>query len=156
RRLGRRMAIGLLRRRLGHRRADLVAGAPRRWSYRRVGRRRDRRLDLAASAARTPWALAGAVAIDGVFSGILFPRFFAELTTAPPPALRARVMTTVTVAISAPAPLGFLGAGLLAQRTGSTVPSLLLVAVAATLGALIIRSAAVHEPVDGHAVAEPT
>jgi MFS family permease len=103
-----------------------------------------------------PWALAGAVALDGVFSGILFPRFFAALTTAPPPALRARVMTTATVAISAPAPLGFLGAGLLAQRTGSTVPSLLLVAVAATLGALIIRSAAVPEPIDGHAVAEPT
>jgi hypothetical protein len=42
------------------------------------------------------------------------------------------------IAMSAPGPLGFLGAGLLAQHTGSVTASLLLVAVAATLGALIV------------------
>lgn len=86
-----------------------------------------------------PWALAGVVALNGVSCGLFFPRFFAGLTTAPPPALRARVMTTVTVAISVPAPIGFLGAGLLAQHTGSAVPSLLLVAAAASLGTLLNR-----------------
>jgi MFS family permease len=83
-----------------------------------------------------PWALTGIVLLDGIFSGILFPRFFAAVTTAPPPALRAQVMITVTVAISLPAPIGFLGAGLLAQHTGSTIPSLLLMAGSATMGAL--------------------
>jgi MFS family permease len=83
------------------------------------------------------WALVGAVAANGLCSGLFFPRFFSALTAGTPPALRARVMTTVTIAMSAPAPLGFLGAGLLAQRTGSTTPSLLLVAISATLGAAI-------------------
>jgi MFS family permease len=87
-----------------------------------------------------PWALTVVVAADGVCSGLFFPRFFAALTTGTPPALRARVMTSVTIAISAPGPLGFLGAGLLAQRTGSTIASLLLVAVAATVGALVTAS----------------
>jgi MFS family permease len=88
-----------------------------------------------------PWALSVAVAAVGVCSGLFFPRFFAAVTTGTPPALRARVMTSVTIAISTPGPLGFLGAGFLAQYTGSPVPSLLLIAVAATLGALVILSA---------------
>jgi hypothetical protein len=87
-----------------------------------------------------PWALTVVVAANGVCSGLFFPRFFAALTTGTPPALRARVMTSVTIAISAPGPLGFLGAGLLAQRTGSTVASVLLVAVAATVGAVVTAS----------------
>jgi MFS family permease len=87
------------------------------------------------------WALAGAVAVTGVCSGLFFPRFFATLTTGTPPHLRARVMTSVTVAIAAPAPLGFLCAGLLAQHTGSTVPSLVLVAASTTVGAAIIAFA---------------
>jgi Transmembrane secretion effector len=84
-----------------------------------------------------PWALAGAVAANGVCSGLFFPRFFAALTTGTPVALRARVMTSVTIAISAPGPVGFLGAGVLAQHTGLVTPSLLLVAGSATLGAAV-------------------
>jgi MFS family permease len=83
------------------------------------------------------WALAGAVAFNGVCSGLFYPRFFSALTTGTPPALRARVMTSVTIAMSAPAPLGFLGAGILAQQSGSTTPSLLLAGTAATVGALV-------------------
>src|SRR5262249_17166461 len=85
-----------------------------------------------------PWVLMGAVGLNGVCSGLFYPRVFAALTTGPPPALRARVMTSVNIAISAPGPVGFLGAGLLAQRTGSTTASLLLVVAAATLGAAVI------------------
>jgi hypothetical protein len=73
-------------------------------------------------------------------AGVFFARFFAALTTRTPPALRARVMTAVTIGISAPAPLGFLGAGLLAQHTGSTTPSLLPVCATATAGALVLVS----------------
>jgi MFS family permease len=84
-----------------------------------------------------PWALAGAVVLDGIGSGLFFPRFFSAITTGTPPALRARVMTSVNIAISAPGPLGFLGAGILAQRTGTVVPGLVLAAVASTLGAAV-------------------
>ncbi len=91
------------------------------------------------------WALTAAVAANGVCSGLFFPRFFSALTTGTPPALRARVMTSVTIAISTPGPLGFLGAGILAQYAGSAVPSLLLVAVAATLGALLVIRALVGQ-----------
>ncbi len=99
------------------------------------------------------WALAGAVAFNGICSGLFYPRFFSALTTGTPPALRARVMTSVTIAMSAPAPLGFLGAGILAQQTGSTTPSLLLAGIAATIGAVVTmaglaRPARVPEPVD--------
>jgi MFS family permease len=89
------------------------------------------------------WVRAAAIAANGVCAGVFFPRFFAALTTRTPAQLRARVMTAVTIGISAPAPLGFLGAGLLAQQTGSLTPSLGLVCAAVTLGALIlIRPAA--------------
>ena len=84
------------------------------------------------------WAVAGAVALIGVCSGLFFPRFFAALTAGTPPALRARVMTSVTIAISAPGPLGFLGAGFLSQHAGSSTPSLLVVAISAVVGAVII------------------
>jgi MFS family permease len=83
------------------------------------------------------WALAGAVAANGVCSGLFFPRFFSAVTIRTPPALRVRVMTSVNIAISAPGPVGFLGAGIVAQQTGSAVPGLLLAAVATTLGALV-------------------
>jgi Major Facilitator Superfamily len=82
-----------------------------------------------------------AVGLDGICSGLFFPRFFSALTTGTPPALRARVMTSVNIAISAPGPVGFLSAGILNQHAGSTVPSLLLVGGAATLGALITAAA---------------
>ena len=87
------------------------------------------------------WALTVAVGGTGVFSGLFFPRFFAALTTGTPPGLRARVMTSVNIAISAPGPVGYLGAGILNQHAGSAVPALLLVAVTATLGALVTASA---------------
>ncbi len=92
------------------------------------------------------WIVGAAVAANGVCSGLFFPRFFATLTAGTPPLLRARVMTSVTIAISAPGPLGFLGAGLLAQRTGSTTASLLLVATATTLGALVVARGVLSAP----------
>jgi MFS family permease len=88
-----------------------------------------------------PLLRTAAVALNGVCSGLFFPRFFAALTTRTPHALRARVMTSATIAMSAPGPLGFLGAGFLAQRTGTATASLLLVSFAATLGALVIGAA---------------
>lgn len=87
------------------------------------------------------WGRALAIAGNGVAAGLFFPRFFANLTTQTPPALRARVLTAVMVALSAPGPIGFLGAGALAQWTGSATASLLLVAVAASTGAAIVVSA---------------
>jgi MFS family permease len=81
--------------------------------------------------------LAIPVAANGVCAGLFFPRFFSALTTRTPPALRARVMTSVTIAIAVPGPLGFIGAGLLAQRSASPTASLLLVAASATVGAIL-------------------
>jgi len=86
------------------------------------------------------WATALAVAANGVCAGLFFPRFFAALTTGTPSALRARVLTAVTIAISLPGVLGFLGAGLIAQRTGSTTWSLALVSAAVTAGAAVLLS----------------
>jgi hypothetical protein len=97
------------------------------------------------------WAVALLVATTGVCAGVFFPRFFSALTTQTPAALRAHVMTSVTIAISLPAPLGFLGAGLLAQRTGSTSASFGLVAVTSTLGAAIVAVALAAGTVPGQA-----
>lgn len=83
------------------------------------------------------WSIAGAVVATGVCCGLFFPRFFAAVTSATPPALRAQVLTSVTIAISVGGPVGFLGAGALAQHSGSTAASRLLVAIAATLGAVV-------------------
>jgi MFS family permease len=82
------------------------------------------------------WTLAVAIAGTGVAAGLFYPRFFAFLTATTPPALRARVLTSVTIVISAPSPIGFVGAGFLAQE--STMASRLLVAGAATVGAVIV------------------
>ena len=82
------------------------------------------------------WVWGLAIGGIGVASGLFFPRFFSSLTTTTPPGLRARVLASVTIAISAPAPIGFIGAGLFAQQ--STVASRLLIAIAATLGAVIV------------------
>jgi MFS family permease len=81
------------------------------------------------------WMLAGAIALNGVCSGLFFPRFFASLTLATPPALRARVITAVNIVISAPGPVGFLAAGFLAQHYRHTTGNLILIVAAATLGA---------------------
>jgi MFS family permease len=99
------------------------------------------------------WGRALAVAGTGVASGLFFPRFFAAMTTQTPPALRARVLTAVTVALSAPGPIGFLGAGALAQWTGSATPSLLFVAVSATIGAAIVLTA--HSGLSGQTAVGP-
>jgi MFS family permease len=99
------------------------------------------------------WALTLAVALNGLGSGLFYPRFFSYLTTSTPPALRARVMTSVTIAWSVPAPIGFLGAGYLSQHTGSTTASLLLVATSATFGAVVTIRALRRAP---QPTAEPT
>ena len=82
------------------------------------------------------WGWGLAIGGIGVASGLFFPRFFAGVTAGTPPALRARVLTSVTILISSLGPVGFLGAGLFASH--STVASRLLVAGSATLGALIV------------------
>jgi MFS family permease len=87
------------------------------------------------------WGRAVAIAGIGVASGLFFPRFFAALTAQTPPELRARVLTAVMVALSAPGPIGFLGAGLLAQWTHSATAGLLLVALVDLIGAAIVVSA---------------
>jgi predicted MFS family arabinose efflux permease len=87
------------------------------------------------------WAVAVAVAANGVFAGLFFPRFFSSLTVRTPAALRARVTASVTTVISAAGPLGFVGAGLLLHRSASVTPGFVLVAAAATLGAVIVASA---------------
>jgi MFS family permease len=92
------------------------------------------------------WMLTGAVGATGVCSGLFFPRFFSALTTRTPPGLRARVMTSVNIAISAPGPIGFLGAGILTQQTGTPTASLLLVAVSSTLGAAVTIRRTAPEP----------
>lgn len=63
------------------------------------------------------WTLAGAIALNGVCSGLFFPRFFGSLTLGTPPARRARVITAGNIVISAPGPIGFLAAGFLAQHS---------------------------------------
>lgn len=83
------------------------------------------------------WALTIAVALNGLGAGLFYPRFFSAVTTSTPPALRARVMASVTIALSAPAPVGFLGAGYLSQHTGSPTAALVLVATSATIGSAI-------------------
>jgi MFS family permease len=83
------------------------------------------------------WTRAGAIALNGVCSGLFFPRFFAALTISTPPALRARVMTAVNIVISTPGPIGFLGAGFLAQHDPQGTGNLILIVTAATLGAAL-------------------
>jgi MFS family permease len=90
------------------------------------------------------WTTAVFVGLIGVGNGIYFPRFFAALTTGTPPALRATVMTAATVAISAPGPVGFVGAGLLNQYVAGRAAGLGLVAVAALVGAATVTAARVH------------
>jgi MFS family permease len=102
------------------------------------------------------WTLTVAVALNGLGSGLFYPRFFSALTTGTPPALRARVMTSVTIAMSLPAPLGFLGAGYLAQWTNSATPGLLLVALSATIGSAITIRALTETARRGTLVADPS
>ncbi len=82
-----------------------------------------------------------AVGANGVCCGLFYPRFFAAVTTRTPAAVRAGVLTAVNIALSAPAPVGFLAAGVLAERTGGATASLLLAAVASTAGAAVAVTA---------------
>jgi MFS family permease len=84
------------------------------------------------------WTWGLAIGATGVASGLFYPRFFAALTSTTPPALRARVLSSVHIVISAPSAIGFVGAGLLAQQ--STVTSRLLIAGSATLGAIMVAA----------------
>jgi Transmembrane secretion effector len=84
------------------------------------------------------WATMTIVAGNGVCAGLFFPRFFSALTARTPAALRARVMTSVTIGIAAPAPLGFLAAGVLTQSSHSATPGLLLATGAAGIGAVAV------------------
>jgi MFS family permease len=80
------------------------------------------------------WGLA--IAGTGIATGLFYPRFFAAMTTAAPPELRARVLASVTIAISVPGPLGFLAAGLVSEH--STFASRLLVGGTATVAAAVV------------------
>jgi len=86
------------------------------------------------------WTVLAAVALNGVGAGLFYPRFFATLTVHTPPALRAKVMTTVTATLSAAGPVGFVGAGLLLEGTGSTTAAVLLTITASTTGAAIFAT----------------
>jgi hypothetical protein len=82
------------------------------------------------------WVWGLAIAGTGIATGLFYPRFFAAMTTAAPPELRARVLASVTIAISAPGPLGFLAAGLVSEH--STFASRMLVGGTATVAAVIV------------------
>jgi hypothetical protein len=84
------------------------------------------------------WAVALAVAANGVCSGLFFPRFFSALTIRTPERLRARVTTSVQTLLSATGPLGFVGAGFIVHATGSVTAGFVLVAASATVGAVIV------------------
>jgi predicted MFS family arabinose efflux permease len=92
------------------------------------------------------WGVALAVAANGIFAGLFFPRFFSSLAVRTPPSLRARVTTSVNAAISATGPLGFVGAGLLLYGASSVTPGFVLVAAAETLGAAIVATAGAAAP----------
>jgi hypothetical protein len=88
------------------------------------------------------YGVALAIAANGVFSGLFFPRFFASVTLRTPEALRARVSAAVTTAISATGPVGFVGGGLLLEHASVTA-AYALVAASASAGAAIVVAATV-------------
>jgi predicted MFS family arabinose efflux permease len=87
------------------------------------------------------WIMGILIGLYGVSVGLYFPRFFAALTARTPVDLRPVVMTAVTVAISAPGPVGFVAAGVLNQYAPGRAAGLILVAAAATAGSAIVASA---------------
>jgi MFS family permease len=91
-------------------------------------------------AAPWPWMVIAAVAGCGVGNGVFYARFFATLTVRVPEEMNAKVMTTVTVALSATGPVGFVAAGQLLQRTGSATACLLGIAVVSTAGAGVVAT----------------
>jgi predicted MFS family arabinose efflux permease len=93
------------------------------------------------------WSVALCVGLNGVCSGLFFPRFFAAVTIRTPPPLRPTVMTSTLTAISSTGPLGFLGAGLLLQDAASPTVGFVLVSAAAVTGALIVAGSLVKPSV---------
>ena len=94
-----------------------------------------------ADSASPLWATGILIGLYGVGTGLYFPRFFAALAARTPGQLRPVVMTAVTVAISAPGPIGFVAAGLLNQYAAGRAAGLILVAAAAVAGAVIVAAA---------------
>jgi MFS family permease len=93
-----------------------------------------------------PAVVIGAVAANGICSGLFYPRFFAALTLRTPERLRATVMTVVTSVMTLPGMIGFVGAGYLVEHTGSLMPGLLLMAVSHTVGSTIVVAGLVGDP----------
>jgi MFS family permease len=85
------------------------------------------------------WTKGVLVGVIGIAFGLYFPGFFAIVTVGTPPALRATVLTALNVVISAPGPIGFLGAGALNQIEAGS--GLLLVAATGVAGAAIVIAA---------------
>jgi hypothetical protein len=85
------------------------------------------------------WTKGILVGVIGIAFGLYFPGFFAIVTVRTPPALRATVLTALNVVISAPGPIGFLGAGALNQIEAGA--GLLLVATTGVVGAAIVIAA---------------
>jgi MFS family permease len=88
------------------------------------------------------WAVAVSVGVNGVCSGLFFPRFFSSLTVRTPAPLRARVTASVNTLMSATGPLGFVGAGLLLHASQSATAGFVLVVAATTVGAAIVAAGA--------------
>jgi MFS family permease len=91
-------------------------------------------------AAPWPWTVMAAVAGCGVANGVFYARFFATLTVRVPEEMNAKIMTTVTVALSATGPAGFVAAGQILQRTGSATACLAGIAVVSTVGAGVVAT----------------
>jgi MFS family permease len=83
----------------------------------------------------------GAVALNGVCTGLFMPALFAEMTLRTPSALRAKTLAAANVVFSVTGPLGFIGVGLLLQHTVSTRPAFLAIAATATLAAVVVLTA---------------
>ncbi len=86
------------------------------------------------------WAVAVSVGVNGICSGLFFPRFFSALTIRTPIELRARVTASAHTLLSATGPLGFVGAGLLLHGSQSATAGFVLVVAATTVGAAIVAA----------------
>jgi predicted MFS family arabinose efflux permease len=95
------------------------------------------------------WIEGVTVGLLGITFGLYFPRFFAAVTAGTPAPLRPTVLTAVNVLISAPGPLGFLGAGLLNQYGPGRAAGLVLVAAMIVPGTLAVLAARRLRPPQG-------
>ena len=139
-RAGRRVAAGVLRARVRHR--GLVSSRAKSIDDRVAT------LAIVALAVSTwplvfelpAWAVAVSVGVNGICSGLFFPRFFSALTIRTPIELRARVTASAHTLLSATGPLGFVGAGLLLHGSQSATAGFVLVVAATTVGAAIVAA----------------